>query len=390
MRKSWLILIAIFIISSVCPHPTYAIVNPLGVPNNKIGIHIIDENDLVDAAALTNSSGGDWGYVTIVLPDNERKVDKWNRIFLQMQTLHLIPIVRIATHVEQDSWVKPDPSDADKLADFLNSLSWPTRNRYVVLFNEPNHAKEWGGETNPESYVKLLQSYHDALKNKSQDFFVLPAGMDASAPDAAGTMDEKKYLAQMTQTDPKWFTYIDGWTSHSYPNPGFSGYASDDGRGTVKTYEWELDLLKTLGNKSDLPVFITETGWPHIEGDAAFKRFYTSDEVTDLIQYAADNVWTDSRIVAVTPFVLNYQSKPFINFSWRKPNSDYYYSMFDMYRSIPKIAGSPEMSPLLAKKNDTQENVLGEQQIITVTPSPTPVASIWTRIWFQVTRKLHL
>ena len=45
------------------PSPTYAIVDPLAVPNNKYGIHILTDSkqDAEGAAGLVNSSGGDWG-----------------------------------------------------------------------------------------------------------------------------------------------------------------------------------------------------------------------------------------------------------------------------------------------------------------------------------------
>ena len=34
-------------------------------------------------------------------------------------------------------------TDITTWVDFLDSLNWPIENRYVILFNEPNHAKEW-------------------------------------------------------------------------------------------------------------------------------------------------------------------------------------------------------------------------------------------------------
>src|SRR3989338_2024841 len=66
------------------------------------------------------------------------------------------------------------------------------------------------------------------------------------------------------ETIQQWNTVLSGLASHSYPNPGFSGVPYGFGRGTVRTYQWELDLLKQLGVK-DMPVFITETGW--VRGD---------------------------------------------------------------------------------------------------------------------------
>ena len=60
----------------VVPH-VYAIYDPLSVPNNRYGIHIVDTNDIPAVAPMLNSTGGDWGYVTMVLSDGERNRDHW-------------------------------------------------------------------------------------------------------------------------------------------------------------------------------------------------------------------------------------------------------------------------------------------------------------------------
>ena len=107
--------------------------------NNKFGIHLAvpSEQDLQAAAALVNSNGGDWGYVTVVMEENDRDLGKWQGIFDRMRELHLIPIVRLATSPEGDHWRRPSADEAQIWAEFLNSLNWVVKNRYVVLFNEP-------------------------------------------------------------------------------------------------------------------------------------------------------------------------------------------------------------------------------------------------------------
>src|SRR3989344_492451 len=115
--------------------------NPLSVPNNSFGIHILDENDLEDAAKLVNSGGGDWGYVTFVIRSDERDSKRWQKVFDKMRRLHLIPIVRIATNQMEDGWEKPSFDEIDGWVSFLSSLNWVVKNRYVVIGNEPNHAK---------------------------------------------------------------------------------------------------------------------------------------------------------------------------------------------------------------------------------------------------------
>ncbi|MEK7597823.1 MAG: hypothetical protein AAB441_04230, partial [Patescibacteria group bacterium] len=126
---------------------------------------------------------------------------------------------------------------------------------------------------------------------------------------------------------------VDGWSSHSYPNPGFSGNPYATGRGTVRTYEWELALLKELGVMKELPVFITETGWKRGSENAVAENFQT----------AFDQIWgPDSRVVAVTPFVFDYQGPPFLEFSWKRYQSSDYYPQYYSVQSMSKIKGEPE------------------------------------------------
>lgn len=319
------------------PAGTQAIYDPFSVPNNKFGIHVADPNDISKVKDLVNSSSGDWGYVTLVIPDNERKIDVWQPVFNRMKKEHLIPIVRLATHVEGSVWVKPSLSDINVWTDFLNALPWPTKNRYVILFNEPNHAKEWGGEISPNEYADVLVTYAQALKQASEDFFILPAGLDASAPNSKDTMDEELFLRWMIARQPRLAEAIDGWTSHSYPNPGFSGSPYAAGRGTIRTFEWELNVLGGLGIEKKLPVFITETGWAHSS--------LTPDKVSEYLTIASQTVWNHPQIAAVTPFLFNYQDSLFSMFSWLHLVTREPYSFYRSYQQIAKVRGVPETYP---------------------------------------------
>ena len=317
-----------------------AIVKPSDSPNNPFGIHILDENDIEDAANLVNSEGGDWGYVTLVIRKDERDPKKWQKVFDKLREKHLIPIVRVATRQQNDGWEKPSLDEIDGWVSFLNSLNWVVKNRYVVVGNEPNHAKEWGGEINPEEYADYLIKFSIKLRERGSDFFVLPAGLDASAPNNSEHMSESTFLKRMFNRNNNVFDYIDGWTSHSYPNPNFSGSVSDEGRGSLKTYEWEMNLLKNLNVDKKFPIFITETGWAH-NADYSKRGYFNEDTVASYLRYAYKTVWNDKRIVAVTPFVLNYQSSPFDIFSWKKREGQGFYDFYYEVQKIPKIKGLP-------------------------------------------------
>src|SRR5258708_2534091 len=213
-----------------------------------------------------------------------------------MRRLHLIPIIRIATAPiagNNNVWEKPSTDEIDGWVSFLNSLNWVIKNRYVSIGNETNHASEWGGEIDPKGYADYLKIFSQKLKNANEDFFIMPAGLDASANNSYSTMEESLYLSKMFEEDQSVFQYIDGLSSHSYPNPAFSGPGDAIGKGTVRTYDWELSYLKFLGLKKDLPVFITETGWIHNNN--------LSTDIGPKIETAFKNVWEkDNRVVAVT------------------------------------------------------------------------------------------
>lgn len=319
----------------------FAIYDPLRVPNNKYGIHVADTNDIQDTAPLVNSSNGDWGYVTIVMEENDRNQGKWQQIFNVMRRLHLIPIVRLATHVEGDSWIKPQDVDAEKWADFLDSLNWPIENRYIVLFNEPNHKKEWEGDIDPERYAKTAYAYAKKLKETSEDFFILPAGLDTAASSDGEALEAGEYLKRMYDGEPKLFEILDGWTSHSYPNPGFSGSPNATGKGTIRSFLWELNMLSSLGVGETLPVFITETGWVHSHGKSIYTRNLSPEEVGENLLAASQLVWNNPRIAAVTPFVFSYLDVPFDHFSWKKIDANEFYDQYTSYQKIPKVKGQP-------------------------------------------------
>lgn len=299
--------------------------------NNKFGIHIMNEADLPEAAALVNSNGGEWGYVTLVIREDERDSVRWQRAFDVMRRLKLIPIVRIATKMNDTYWEVPKEEEAVNWAGFLNSLNWPIKNRYIVLFNEPNHAKEWGGKVDPASFAKLTKYYYETFKRFSSDFFIMPGGLDLAAPNSQSTIAAEDYYSKMYESDNFIFTLFDGLASHSYPNPGFSGNPDDSGRMSIRGYEWELSYLKNFGLKEDIPVFITETGW--LNGENKLEYYYDR---------AFKQAWDKEQVVAVTPFLLSYLESPFNNFSWKNPETLEFYPHYYSIQKMNKLKGEPE------------------------------------------------
>jgi hypothetical protein len=298
-------------------------------PNNIYGISVVNHSDLEDASNLVNTNGGDWGYVTIVITEENRNKEIWQKFLDDCRKLHLIPIIRVASSFKDGNWEIPKVDNIDSWVNFFNSLNWVIENRYIVIGNEPNHAKEWGGQINPSEYAIYLKTFAERLHNANKDYFVLNAGFDQDAPNSKNTMDEKKYIDLMLKEVPDVFNFIDGLASHSYPNPAFSGSKNGSGRRSIKGYEWELGLIKR-----DLPIFITETGWIR-------KNEKKSKDISENLKYAYENVWMhDKRVMAVTPFILNYQDKPFYEFSWKNKDGSYF-PIYSEIQNAQKNKGEP-------------------------------------------------
>jgi len=312
----------------------HAIENPLTVSNNRFGIHILFDSELEEAAKLVNSQGGDWGYVTIPIQVTDRDLDKWQNFMDKARELHLIPIIRLATELDYfntKAWRIPNDADIIDFANFLNSLNWPVKNRYVIVFNETNRADEWGGAANPEEYAHTLKFTVETFKKAHPDFFIISGGFDNAAPQKPPEyMDQYIYMRQMQKAVPDIFQIVDGISSHSYPNPGFSQPPSVATTKSIASFTFERNLVKQLSGK-ELPVFITETGW-------------TSDTISDderakYYSSALNSVWADEGIVAITPFLLK-ATGPFGKFSFIS-DSGQQTKQYQTIKDMPKIKGLP-------------------------------------------------
>ena len=290
------------------PGQIMATSDPLAVPNNKVGIHILFPGEIQKAARLVNHQGnGAWGYVVIPIQAKDRDRAKWQQFFDECLVNKVIPIIRVATVAEGAHWATPNDYDLVDFANFLDDLQWPVQNRYLIFFNEVNRADEYGGVISPENYADILSNAVNIFKSKSPDFFILPAGLDNAATDRRTSINWKDYLWRMYRRQPDLFNQIDGWTSHAYPNPDFSGRPNLSGSNKIDSFKYDLAVIKNFTSKK-LPVFITEAGWS--------TRNLSDQQISLYYQYAFDHVWSDPNIVAVTPFLLDAQDGPFKQFSF--------------------------------------------------------------------------
>ena len=164
---------------------------------------------------------------------------------------------------------------------------------------------------------------------------------NTSAEDNTISMDAFKYMSKMNKEVPGIFSKLDGWASHSYPQPNFAGNPYTLGRFGIRAYAEELKYLKNnLKVEKELPVFITETGWAHSEGENFNFSYLSVSKVAEYFKIAFEEIWLpDDRVRAVMPFTIRYDA-PFDHFSWvNKDNVPY--KQFDTVKSLSKVEGNP-------------------------------------------------
>ncbi len=379
MNKLLLIIFVLILLGFLLPTFSYAIYDPVSKPNNNVGIHILFPDELSDAAKLVNSTGGDWGYVTIPIQASDKNLVKWQGFMDNCRKYHLIPIVRLATDGDffsKSSWSKPTDGDVMDFANFLSSLNWPTKNRYVVVFNEPNRGDEWGGSPDPAEYAEILSYAADVFKQRSDEFFIISAGLDNASSNIPGqSINEYSFIRQMGSAVPGVFAKIDGMASHSYPNPGFSQEPSSYGYMGTASFKYEDGLMQDLDGKQ-LPVFITETGWTDTQVSESLQSAYYIDALTSF--------WNDKNIIAVTPFLLRAGTGPFTQFSFIKDGSqkkDKYNAM----QNLQKNKGEPELNeyPLTPAPTPTETELPLDRFTKTIKQNYTATVSKTTKAFMK-------
>ncbi|MDP3988327.1 MAG: hypothetical protein Q8P80_04260 [Candidatus Levybacteria bacterium] len=351
MRKKIFLLFVFLLL--FFPNLALAVENPLAVANNKFGIHILFPDEIIDSVKIINSTGGDWGYVTIPIQSGDRNLVKWQKFMDNARKFHVIPLIRLATegdYFNTKVWRKPTQQDVLDFANFLNSLYWPTKNHYIIVFNEPNRGDEWGGIPNPGEYAAILSYTTKTFKEKNKDFFIISAGLDNAAQNGNASYNQYDFLREMNAQVNGIFTQIDGLGSHSYPNPGFSQNPYVDSYTSITSFKYEKNLVKSLSGK-DLPVFITETGWS--------KERLSTTQIAQYYKKAFESVWSDQNIVAVTPFIFRAGSPPFDTFSFIDNGAETEFNK--SVQSLPKIKGTPLLD---STSPATVSAVLGEETLV--------------------------
>ena len=311
------LLTIIITLGLVFPKPLYA------DNGNKLGIHILETEEITEISKLLP----DGGYVTVPIRLDQLDQMKWQKFFDESDKYKLTPIIRLATSHNGKYWERPTKLDIVTFAKFFSGLDWYQDTLLMIAFNEPNHAPEWGGQVDPVSYGDSLTFLVNWLNTEPKHYLILPAALDAAAGNTKGTMTLNSFLDKLISQFPETLDKLAGWNSHAYPNPGFAGLPTDSHKMSIKSYQFELDIINKRTGKN-LPVYITETGWDNTKKNMTLISRY--------FQTTYEKVWQpDDRVIAVTPFLFNAQTLPFSAFSLLDTNE----KPTPLYETIKRLSG---------------------------------------------------
>ncbi len=340
-----------------------------GPPANRFGIGLVGPGN-VTQWDLTANLVGTGGYIKLIFPGIDLNLTQvpqdWVNAVAECYNRDLIPVIRMGPpwgnrKIREQA---DDPSAtsflnlASKYAMVVRSLplrpGWPL---YVEVHNEPNLCYEWdcspGHVPNDRltyqqmaaEYAAFLRDVADALHAIGDSRIKVLNG--ALAPGGAGwcacgsddwgdPLLGTHFLTAMAAAVPDIWDRLDGFATHSYPS-------TQEGSGFWRPYDQCMPgllyfehELQTIGR--NLPVFITETGWP-VTHDACGGQCGTREQVADWTVQAYRDPWlSHPSIRAVMPFML--QDPNWDAFAWVAPDGSHY-PVYDAVRAFRCSLGVP-------------------------------------------------
>lgn len=305
----------------------FAVNKAQAVNSRVMGMHIMHTGELEEVRKVYTDE--EWRFVTIPLTlDDLKKPEEWQSFFDQAYKLKVIPILRLTTRFDaaHNAWEIPSRKDIIEMANFLNKLDWHQDEKFIIVFNEVNHAAEWGGKIDPITYGGILKFTSNWFRSEARNYKILPAAMDLAANNSSETREAFSYLESLYDFDHEIFDSIDYWNSHSYPNPDFAASPKRTGQNSVRGFTYELNWLKGKTAGKDFQVFITETGWA--------SSYLTNYYLDDYYFYALSNIWNDKRVKAVTPFIMKGSPGPFSSFSFFDAKGNPTVQLFSLQKAL--------------------------------------------------------
>lgn len=182
---------------------------------------------------------------------------------------------------------------ADYAAEFVRHFQG--RIRYVIIWNEPNLALEWGYRPpDPVAYTELLRVTSQAIREANPDVIILAGALAPTQGDPSGELglSDLDYLQAMYDAGAA--PYFDALAVHAY---GLTFPPDDPPDPEVINFR-RVELLRQVmiaNGDSDKPIHITEAGWnDHPRWTRAVRPAQRIRYTIGAYEMALDWPWLDS------------------------------------------------------------------------------------------------
>lgn len=277
--RGLILLIILWVVTRPAP-----IIVTLGPPqkvvtiNPKIGVHTrltdeVEEWKIKRTLQMVREMGAPWivEYFPWGYYEPKKGVYNWTHPDIVVKHALNQGLTVIARLGFVPKWARPkdsivsylDPEHYDDFGDFVYAFVEHYRGkiRYIIIWNEPNIALEWGYRpVDPEAYTELLKVAYRRAKEADPEVQVLAGALapTLAPPGDPWGMNDLDFLRGMYRAGAK--DYFDILAVHSY---GWT-FPPDDPPAPDKVNFRRVELLRRImeeNGDAQKPIIITEGGW---------------------------------------------------------------------------------------------------------------------------------
>lgn len=285
----------------------------------------------------------------------------WYRPDLIVQTVEQAGLKLLVRLDRQPFWSQssPDapvdngpPARAQDFGDFCGALAARYKGRIAAyqVWNEPNLAREWGGQPpDPVAYTELLSACYQAIKSADPQAIVISAGLAPTGDQPPGAMPDADYLRAMYAAGAADYFDVLGLNA-----PGFKAPPEMSSAQVARTPELGGQPFFSFRHVEDMrqimlaagdgakQIAILEMGWTTDPLHPAYSWFAVdeqtqADYLVRAYQYAAKN-WQPWIGLMTTIFIADS--------GWTPDNEQYWWAVvlpdgtprpaYDALRAMPK------------------------------------------------------
>jgi hypothetical protein len=219
---------------------------------------------------LVAEAGFDW----VVQLFNWREIARWRGLYnwehpdaivrgAEFYSLNLV--VRLDQH---PPWARAQPAvngPPDDLSDY-GRFVYDVASRYkgrieaYVVWNEPNLAREWGGQApDPVAYVEMLKLAYVSIKEADPNALVVSAGLAPTNDRSSEAVDDRLFLRQMYEAGAKEYFDVLGAHVYGFAYPPDDPHSAHQGLNVSRVQDLR-EIMVAYGDEHK-PIWATELGW---------------------------------------------------------------------------------------------------------------------------------